>query len=260
MSAPGSTAVLLPTGAVPRDDHTVIEALLGGRDASTERIGTGRNSRVYRVCCDGEEYVAKLYFGVTADGRDRLQVEFSALQFLWFRGVRCIPHPLCADPARKVALYAFVAGEPVDITSASAADVEQLISFLRVLRQIGSDPEARVLPPAAEAFFTIADVVANIRARLERLQTHDGEDSAYTTLRLFLRDTFSHALDRFAARAGVTKTSVITAALEAYLEAHDTVPDLPFLAVGRSDHGRLSLDGRAIARREAGQRPGREGG
>jgi len=63
-------------------------------------------------------------------------------------------------------------------------------------------------------------------------------------------------LDRFAARNGVTKTSVIGAALEAHLEAHDLTPDLPFLAVGRSDHGRLSLDGRSIARHEAGLRPG----
>jgi predicted DNA-binding protein len=63
-------------------------------------------------------------------------------------------------------------------------------------------------------------------------------------------------LDRFSAREGATKTSVIAAALEGYLEAHDTSPDLSFLAVGRSDHGRLSLDGRSIARREAGARPG----
>jgi predicted DNA-binding protein len=62
-------------------------------------------------------------------------------------------------------------------------------------------------------------------------------------------------LDRFAARTGVTKTSVLTSSVEAYLEAHDTAPDLSFLAVGRSDHGRLSLDGRSIARREAGMRP-----
>jgi predicted transcriptional regulator len=66
-------------------------------------------------------------------------------------------------------------------------------------------------------------------------------------------------LDRFAARTGVTKTSVIAAALEAHLGTHDTAPDLAFLAVGRSDHGRLSLDGRGIARREAGQRPRPEG-
>jgi predicted DNA-binding protein len=63
-------------------------------------------------------------------------------------------------------------------------------------------------------------------------------------------------LDRFAARTSMTKTAVVTAAVESYLEAHDTVPDLSFVAVGRSNHGRLSLDGRSIARREAGLRPG----
>jgi predicted DNA-binding protein len=63
-------------------------------------------------------------------------------------------------------------------------------------------------------------------------------------------------LDRFAARSGVTKTSVLASAVEAFLEAHDTAPDLSFVAVGRSDHGRLSLDGRSIALREAGMRPG----
>lgn len=63
-------------------------------------------------------------------------------------------------------------------------------------------------------------------------------------------------LDRFAARSGATKTSVIASSLESYLESHDIAPDLSFLAVGRSDHGRLSLDGRSIARREAGLRPG----
>lgn len=62
-------------------------------------------------------------------------------------------------------------------------------------------------------------------------------------------------LDRYAARNAMTKTAAITAAVTDYLESHDTTPDLPFLAVGRSDHGRLSLDGRAILRREAGRRP-----
>jgi predicted DNA-binding protein len=62
-------------------------------------------------------------------------------------------------------------------------------------------------------------------------------------------------LDRYAARTGVTKTSVIAAAIEGHLESHDTAPDLAFLAVGKSDHGRLSLDGRGIVRREAGRRP-----
>jgi hypothetical protein len=60
-------------------------------------------------------------------------------------------------------------------------------------------------------------------------------------------------VDRFARRTRQTKTAVVTAALEAYLEAHDEAPTLPFVAVGRSGHGRLSLDARSIVRREAGR-------
>jgi len=61
-------------------------------------------------------------------------------------------------------------------------------------------------------------------------------------------------VERFAHRSRTTKTAVIMAALDAYLAEHDAPPALEFLAVGESNHGRLSLDGRSIARREAGRR------
>lgn len=61
-------------------------------------------------------------------------------------------------------------------------------------------------------------------------------------------------LGRFAERGRTTKTAVIAAAVEAYLAEHDSVPPLAFIAVGESAHGRLSLDGRRIHRREAGRR------
>ena len=63
-------------------------------------------------------------------------------------------------------------------------------------------------------------------------------------------------LDRHVHRQRTTKTSVITAALEAWLDAHGSAPEFPFLGIGRSGHGRLSLDGRAIIRRDAGRRQG----
>lgn len=65
-------------------------------------------------------------------------------------------------------------------------------------------------------------------------------------------------LDRFANRARTTKTAVLAEALEAWLGANEAAPDLAFIGVGRSTHGRLSLDGRSIVRREAG-RGGRQG-
>ena len=60
-------------------------------------------------------------------------------------------------------------------------------------------------------------------------------------------------LERHARRQGSTKTAVIVAALEAYLAEHEARPALSFVAVGRSGHGRLSLDGRSIVRRELGR-------
>ena len=63
-------------------------------------------------------------------------------------------------------------------------------------------------------------------------------------------------LNRHVGRRRTTKTSVITAALETWLDSHDAAPEFPFLAIGRGTHGRLSLDGRSIARREAGRRQG----
>jgi hypothetical protein len=63
-------------------------------------------------------------------------------------------------------------------------------------------------------------------------------------------------VDRHANRERTTKTAVIAAALEAWLEGHEGPTELPFVAIGRSSHGRLSLDSRSIIRREAGRRTG----
>jgi Ribbon-helix-helix protein, copG family len=61
-------------------------------------------------------------------------------------------------------------------------------------------------------------------------------------------------LDRHVRRQRTTKTSVIAAAIETWLDGHEATPEFPFLGIGRSSNGRLSLDGRSIARREAGHR------
>jgi predicted transcriptional regulator len=56
-------------------------------------------------------------------------------------------------------------------------------------------------------------------------------------------------VDRLARRTGRTKTAVIAAALEAYLQANETAEEPSFVGVGRSGHGRLSLDARRVATR-----------
>ncbi len=60
-------------------------------------------------------------------------------------------------------------------------------------------------------------------------------------------------LDRLARISGRTKTALIGEAIAAYLErAEPPRGPLPFIGVGRSGHGRLSLDAGRIAAREMG--------
>jgi predicted transcriptional regulator len=61
-------------------------------------------------------------------------------------------------------------------------------------------------------------------------------------------------LERHVQRQRTTKTAVIAAAVETWLDSHQAAPDFPFVGIGRSGHGRLSLDGRSITRRDAGRR------
>ena len=79
---------------------------------------------------------------------------------------------------------------------------------------------------------------------------------ATTRTTILLDGDLLERLDRHVRREGTTKTAVITAAVEQWLDDHETVPEFPFVGIGRSSHGRLSLDGRSIARREAGRAPG----
>jgi hypothetical protein len=62
-------------------------------------------------------------------------------------------------------------------------------------------------------------------------------------------------LERRARRERTTKTALLTAAIEAYLADREEPRTLRFVAVGRSGHGRLSLDGRSILRREPPRGP-----
>jgi hypothetical protein len=61
-------------------------------------------------------------------------------------------------------------------------------------------------------------------------------------------------VDRLARTTGRTKTDILQAALLVYLDdAEDAVrTPLPFVGIGRSGHGRVSLDARKIAAREMG--------
>lgn len=165
------------------------------------RIGKGGNSKVFGVDCeDGSRYVAKLYFQRTADGLDRLEVEFSSMRMLWEAGERCVPEPLVADRVNQIAVYQYVDGSEIDSRTASVADIGQLIGFARRLKLLATPARLDQLPRAAEACFSFDTLHDNIRRRLDRLFALRGAPASYAALHRHLREDLAPALDAMVAR------------------------------------------------------------
>jgi len=146
-----------------------------------EWIGGGGNSRIYKL--EGP-YAGKVYFQ-----QRRLEVEFAALEFVWRHGVRCVPEPLAADPREKIAVYEFIEGKkPVP----TEADIDAAVEFLVTLKRLAAEPDAAALSSAAEACFTVQEIVENIRKRLARV-------ADVAELKPFLSEDFVPLLERLSA-------------------------------------------------------------
>src|SRR5262249_44036224 len=155
------------------DLDAICRAHLGRGVAAAERIGAGRNARVFRVDlepgdpCGTDTVVVKFYRRDAGDTRDRLGAEFGGLRVLWENGARAIARPIAADRDRYCGIYEYIAGTvPASI---GADDVDQAVAFLAALAPLATRPGAGRLPPASEACFSIAGIVASVTGRLERL-------------------------------------------------------------------------------------------
>ncbi len=158
--------------------------LLDADLVDAERIGQGRNSRVFRVAVrargsadDPQTFVVKFYRRDPGDTRERATVEFGGLTFLWQNGVRTIPHPVRADAGRDCAIYGFITGTPAGGGTIGAADIDACVDFLAELKALRSAPGSERLPSASEACFSVADVETSVRSRIARLQaSHRADD------------------------------------------------------------------------------------
>ena len=184
MSIPSESTAALTGSTI--DLPSLTSDLLGKTVKSVERVRSGRNSRVFRLKADDStQYVCKLYFGI-----DRLRTEFSALTFLWDNGERAVPRPLSVDEDVPCAIYEHIEGSPV-ADSTRQSDIDQAVAFLMRLRSYADRDGSDLLPPAAEACFSIATIIANIRTRLSRLIEVQAK---HELLRSFLQNEFAPAL------------------------------------------------------------------
>lgn len=159
----------------------------------------GANNRVVRVNADGFRGVIKTYFRHPGDVRDRLRAEWEFCRFAWDSEVRQVPRPLACDKDNGLALYEYIDGQPVSPGAVAAGDVAAAAEFFRAL-QAGRD-RARHLPAASEACFSLAEHLATVDRRVDRLEREADDPDARRFLQEDLRPTWHRCRADFLAAA-----------------------------------------------------------
>lgn len=219
-----------------------VTEVMGERPESIIRLTGGANNVVTRVVVNGRPAVAKLYFAHPGDPRDRLGTEFAMLDFLSRNGVRSVPQPFGMKRGHRVGLYEFIEGVRPSAAQISSDDVLQLAGLLKDMWRLRDLPDARSLPNASEAAFTLEDYWNKVQARLGRLRKALAGDESVKPV----RDLVEHEISDVAAQV---KEFV---GRQAPVLGLDVSAELPFVqrTLSPADHGfhntlRL-VDGRLV--------------
>lgn len=162
----------------PAELNAALAALLGlPLDAlAIVPFAASGNNRVFAVTAGGCRYAAKVYFRHPSDNRDRLHAEFSFLSCANRAGITCVPAPVACDPARGIGVYEFIDGRKLSATEIDADCVEQAVEFIVRLNRAPTHAEARNLPDASEACFSIAAHFSMVDQRIDRLDQISSDD------------------------------------------------------------------------------------
>ena len=158
------------------DIDVICRERLGRPALAIDRIGAGRNSRVFRVALPDETVVVKFYRHDAGDTRDRLATEFGALRFLWDNGERAVPRAIADDRNRYCAIYEYIDGDAPDRAGVAAGDVDALVDFLARLQALRAKSMSATMGPASEASFSLAAVAGHVATRADRLRASAGSE------------------------------------------------------------------------------------
>ena len=168
----------------------IVENLLGSGIDRFDFIEGGSNNILAKAGNRYVSFVVKVYFYDEQDRRDRLNVEYSILSFLWENGVRCIPEPIAVDWDKKIAIYRFIEGSKPDATTIKLEDVLCLSSLLHDMWDLRSVKRALELPVASDACFSLSDYMTTVENRFNKLHESIKDDNCGKAALQFLKNDF----------------------------------------------------------------------
>jgi hypothetical protein len=181
-AATDSQAVPLQPAALTR----LISRFFGEIPHTLEPLSGGANNRVHRArTASGHDYIVKQFFALANDNRDRYQSEHSFYKFAWETAkVRCIPEPLAWDETDRLGAFAVVKGTRLE--QASTEDVNAALEFFAQLNHVSTRADA--IPPAAETCHTLAEHIATVQRRVDRLTGISGTETIDNAARSFVSE------------------------------------------------------------------------
>lgn len=212
---------------VPPEAAAAARRLLGGGVSGIALAGAGANSRIYRVDRPEGPAALKSYPPRIGDTRGRQDAEWRALAFLRGNGVAQVPEPIARDDRAGYTAIEWIDGSP--IPDPSDADVEEAMDFAAAVFGLSRRPDAASFPPASEACLSAAEIVRQVRARLEAFAPHAELDA-------FLRDEFRPAFAPLERAAGADGAGDLPAALRRLIPA-----DFGFHNALRRPDGRIAF-------------------
>lgn len=138
------------------------------------RLRIGRNSRVWEVFDKKTKYVVKEYGHRDLGTRNRLESEFTFLEFLNLYEINNVPVPLHKNIEKNTGIYSFI--EALPVRKVTAPLVRECAQFIYEINEIRERQEASELANAAEACFSIQEHLDCVTSRMKVL-SGIGEDS-----------------------------------------------------------------------------------
>jgi hypothetical protein len=133
-------------------------------------VSGGANNRVFKIECESGNFLLKCYFSHPDDPRNRCQADFSFTRFAWSCGVRSVPEPVGISRIHHAALYEFVVGRRITGSEITSNILNQAAGLFASINRHRTAQDAADIQPAAESCFSIAEHLACVQRRIDRLR------------------------------------------------------------------------------------------
>jgi hypothetical protein len=130
-------------------------------------VDGGGNNKVVAVHTKSGKYLAKVYYSNPSDKRNRLNAEYSFLEYARKIGLECVPKPIFSSPKKNMGLYEFVQGRKLTAPELALQHITQAANFVRSLNERPERDNA--LPTASEGCFSIEQHLLFTDMRVRKL-------------------------------------------------------------------------------------------